>query len=99
MVKYQKCGVTKYFYSEELFILQPSVVFIAFEGLSDRDKRAFVEYLTYRESGEGEPVLYVNWTAKDTGEVFRGRANRRVEGHAGKDINGQSMAAERQSGG
>ena len=65
-----------------------------FEGLSDRDKRAFVEYLTYSESGEGEPVLYVNWTAKDTGEVFRGRSYRRVEVHSGKDINGPSMAPE-----
>ena len=65
-----------------------------FEALSDRDKRAFVEYLTYSESGEGEPVLYVNWAAKDTGEVFRGRSYSRVEVHSGKDSNGPSMAPE-----
>jgi len=66
----------------------------AFEGLNDRDKRAFIEYLTYSETGEGEPILYINWTAKDTGEVFRGRTYRRVEVHSGKDGNGPSIAPE-----
>ncbi len=66
----------------------------AFKGLSDSDKRAFVEYLTYSETGEGEPVLYVNWSAKDTGETYRGRSYRRVDVHSGKDGNGPSMASE-----
>ena len=66
----------------------------AFEGLSDRDKRAFVEYLTYSKTGEGEPVLYVNWSAKDTGETYRGRPYHRVDVHSGKDGNGPSMASE-----
>ncbi len=66
----------------------------AFEGLSDSDKRAFIEYLTYSDTGEGEPVLYINWSAKDTGEVFRGRTYRRVEIHSGKDASGPSIAPE-----
>ena len=53
-----------------------------------RDKRAFVEYLTYGQRGATEPVLYVNWTAKDTGEALRGRPYRRVEVHSGKDRDG-----------
>src|ERR1035438_4164308 len=37
-----------------------------FEGLSTGDKRAFLEYLTYGEKAGDAPVLYINWTAKDT---------------------------------
>jgi putative ATP-dependent endonuclease of OLD family len=65
-----------------------------FEGLSARDKRAFVEYLTYDEKGEDKPVFHVNWTAKDTGEVYKGRPYRRVEVHSGKDGDGPSIAPE-----
>ena len=56
-----------------------------FEKLSGRDKRAFVEYLTYDKAANNEPVLYVNWTAKDTGEIRRGRSYRRTEVRSGKE--------------
>jgi len=49
-----------------------------FEGLSLPDKRAFVEYLTYGEGTDDEPVLYVNWTATDAGSIYKGRPYRRV---------------------
>jgi putative ATP-dependent endonuclease of OLD family len=62
-----------------------------FESLSTRDQRAFVEYLTYGEMGETEPVFYVNWTAKDTGEALKGRPYRRVEVHSGKDGDGPNI--------
>jgi len=62
-----------------------------FESLSPRDKRAFVEYLTYGEKRETEPVFYVNWTAKDTGEAPKGRPYRRVEVYSGKDGDGPSI--------
>jgi putative ATP-dependent endonuclease of OLD family len=65
-----------------------------FEELSARAKTAFAEYLTYGSTGEEEPVLYVNWMARDTGEVLRGRPYRRVEVHSGKDGDGPSMAPE-----
>ena len=65
-----------------------------FETLSAPDKRAFVEYLTYGEGADDEPVLYVNWTATDTGETYRGRAYRRVEVHAGKKGDGPTIATE-----
>lgn len=65
-----------------------------FEGLSALDQRAFVEYLSYGEAGRGEPVLYVNWTAKDTGEAFGGRPYRRAEMHSGKEGDGPSVAPE-----
>lgn len=65
-----------------------------FEGLSTSDQRAFIEYLTYGEKGEGEPVLYVNWTAEETGEARRGRPYWRVEVRSDKDGDGPSMAPE-----
>ncbi|MDP3000009.1 MAG: AAA family ATPase [Bryobacterales bacterium] len=65
-----------------------------FESLSAPDQRAFVEYLTYGEGGKGQPVLYVNWTAKDTGEAFRGRPYRRVEMHSGKEGDGPGLVPE-----
>ncbi len=65
-----------------------------FDGLAARDKKAFVEYLTYGETGEDKPVLYVNWTAKDTGEIARRRPYRRVDVRSGKNGDGPSMAPE-----
>jgi len=59
-----------------------------FENLSSRDKRAFIEYLTYDTESNNEPVLYVNWTAKDTGEIRRGRSYRRTEVRSGKEGDG-----------
>ena len=36
------------------------------EGLTDRDKGAFAEYLTYVEHGGNyDVVLYINWAARD----------------------------------
>lgn len=58
-----------------------------FEGLSAKDKMAFVEYLTYDETS-GEPVLFVNCTAKDTGEAPKGRPYRRVDVSSGKNGDG-----------
>jgi len=65
-----------------------------FEGLSSEDMRAFVEYLTYGDGADCEPVLYVNWTAADTGATYRGRPYRRVEVHSGRDGDGPSVATE-----
>lgn len=65
-----------------------------FEGLGNTDKRAFVEFLTYSDNPGAGPVLYVNWTAKDTGEVRKGRPYRHVEIHSGKDGNGPSIPPE-----
>lgn len=65
-----------------------------FAGLNAVDKRAFIEYLTYGEQSGDEPVLIVNWTAKDTGEKRKGRPYRRVEIHSGKEGDGPSIAPE-----
>ncbi|GMT40105.1 MAG: hypothetical protein IEMM0001_0840 [bacterium] len=62
-----------------------------FEKLSSRDKRAFVEYLTYDADSNNEPVLYVNWTTKDTGEIRRGRSYRRTEVRSGKKGDGPQL--------
>ncbi|NIA10821.1 MAG: AAA family ATPase [Nitrospiraceae bacterium] len=59
-----------------------------FQKLSGRDQRAFLEYLTYDNDANNEPVLYVNWTAKDTGEIRRGRSYRRTEVRSGKEADG-----------
>ena len=65
-----------------------------FEGLDDTDKMAFVEFLTYSDKSGADPILYVNWTAKDTGEVRKGRSYRQVEVHSGKDGDGPSIPTE-----
>ena len=64
-----------------------------FENLSLRDQRAFVEYLTYDKSASNDPILYVNWTAKDTGEIRRGRPYRRTEVRSGKEGDGPQFDA------
>lgn len=65
-----------------------------FGGLSAQDKRAFLEYLTYGEDSGNEPVFFVNWNVKDTGEVRRGRPYRRPEVHSGKDGDGPTIVPE-----
>jgi len=65
-----------------------------FEGLTARDKRAFVEYLTYGENNEDKPDFYVNWTAKDTKEITKRRPYRRVDVRSGKNGDGPSLPTE-----
>jgi putative ATP-dependent endonuclease of OLD family len=65
-----------------------------FEGLNEQDKRAFVEYLTYGEKAVDEPILYINWSATDTGVILKGRPHRRVEVYSGKDGNGPALMPE-----
>jgi putative ATP-dependent endonuclease of the OLD family len=65
-----------------------------FEGLTPRDKRAFIEYLTYGDTIGEEPVLHLNWTAKDTGETLKGRPLRRVEVHSGQHGDGPKIPSE-----
>ena len=62
-----------------------------FESLEPKDQRAFIEYLTYDAEGDVPPVLYLTWTAKDTGETTRGRPYRRVEMHSGKNGDGPTI--------
>ena len=62
-----------------------------FESLGPKDQRSFIEFLTYDAEGEGPPVLYLTWTAKDTGETTRGRPYRRVEMHSGKNGDGPTI--------
>jgi putative ATP-dependent endonuclease of OLD family len=59
-----------------------------FEGLTPAERSAFVEYLTYGDSAGDDPALYVNWTAKDTGQTPRGRPYRRTDVRSGKDGSG-----------
>jgi putative ATP-dependent endonuclease of OLD family len=65
-----------------------------FEGLTTRNKRAFVEYLTYGKNKGDEPILYVNCTVTDTGEIRRGWPYRRVEVCSGKNGDGPNMVEE-----
>ena len=65
-----------------------------FEQLSSRDKRAFVEYLTYGTHPGDEPMLYVNWTAKDTGETRHGRPYRRTEVCSGENGDGPQFDSD-----
>lgn len=65
-----------------------------FDNLNARDKMAFVEYLTYDKENDNKPVLYVNWSAKNTGEAHRGRTFRRVEIHSGQCGDGPIISQE-----
>jgi putative ATP-dependent endonuclease of OLD family len=65
-----------------------------FNGLTAHDKRAFVEYLSYGLQASDDPVLIVNWTAKDTKEQRKGRPYRRGEVHSGREGQGPTIAPE-----
>ncbi len=65
-----------------------------FDGLNDADKRAFVEFLTYSDNPQVDPILYLNWTAKDTGEVRKGRPYRQVEIRSGRNGDGPIIPPE-----
>jgi putative ATP-dependent endonuclease of OLD family len=80
------------FYEEDLS--REIKIVCKFENLIPAEQRAFVEYLTYDTTSGNVPILYVNWTARDTGETRRGHSYRRVEIHSGKDGNGPSIAPE-----
>jgi len=80
------------FYEEDLS--RGIKIVCKFENLSSEEWQAFVEYLTYDTTSENEPILYVNWTAKDTGETRRGYSYRRVEVRSGEKGNGPSIATE-----
>jgi putative ATP-dependent endonuclease of the OLD family len=62
-----------------------------FEALGIKDQTSFIEFLTYDPEGEGPPVLYLTWTAKETGEITKGRPYRRVEIHSGKNGDGPTI--------
>jgi len=62
-----------------------------FDNLSPSEQRAFIEYLTFDKDNDNEPVLYVHWTAKDTGEVRRGRPYRRTEVLSGEKGDGPQL--------
>ena len=64
------------------------------KDLSDQEKAAFVEYLTYEDTDQMTPVLYLNWSAKDSGQLIKGKKIRHVELHSGKDGTGPAVAAE-----
>lgn len=69
-------------------------ILCTFEGLLPEDKRAFLEYLTHQVSEGHEPILHVNWIAKDTGEIRHGRPYRVVEVRSGRNGDGPAMAQE-----
>lgn len=62
--------------------------------LQPSETGAFVEYLTYSKDSKSAPALYVNWTARDTGERRRGRPNRHIEVCSGEKGDGPSLAPE-----
>lgn len=66
-----------------------------FEELTTHDKGAFAEYLTYVErDGWHEPVLYVNWTAKDTAGARGSRRFVSVELRSGETGDGPGLDTE-----
>ena len=66
-----------------------------FKGLTEHDRGAFAEYLTYVEEGDSrDAVLYVNCTAKN---IVRARTNRRfvsVDVRSGANADGPTLDSE-----
>ncbi len=65
-----------------------------FDGLTDLDKRTFVEFLTHGLKADEKPCLHLHWTAKDTGQLRRGRPYRRIEVKSGVDGSGPAIPPE-----
>lgn len=66
-----------------------------FDGLTDHDKGAFAEYLTYVKRGElMDAILYVNWTAKDKACTRGTRRFISVELRSGEAGDGPVLDAE-----
>jgi putative ATP-dependent endonuclease of OLD family len=65
-----------------------------FEGLTAEDLRGFAECLTYGAGVDDPPVLFVNWTAKDTGETGRRHSGIRTDLRSGKVGDGPVIAVE-----
>ena len=65
-----------------------------FEGLTAEDLRGFAEYLTYGAGIDDPPLLFVNWTAKDTGETGRRHSGIRTDIRSGKAGEGHVIAVE-----
>jgi len=65
-----------------------------FEGLSEPDQKAFVEFLTYGKDAKEGPSLYVNWAAKDSGDTPSKRPHRQVEVHSGRNGDGPTISSE-----
>lgn len=63
-------------------------------ALDPAETGAFVEYLTYSKDSKTAPSLYINWTARDTGEHHHGRPYRRIEVCSGEKGDGPSFAPE-----
>lgn len=73
----------------------PITIFCEFRDLSQADKRAFVEHLTYGDSTNNEPVLYVKWAAsKNTNKAPTSRSNWQIDARSGKKGNGPSLVSE-----
>ena len=66
-----------------------------FRGLSEWDKGAFAEYLTYVESGGGhDAVLDLHWSAKDTGGIRSVRRFVSIEIRSGENGDGPALDME-----
>lgn len=63
-----------------------------FEFSNESEQKPFIEYLTYNKNPDEQPVFYVNWTAKDTGDTRRWRSFRRVEVRSGKNGDGPNLS-------
>lgn len=64
-----------------------------FEGLTEHDLAAFVEYITY-ESDANDPALYVNWKTSFIQKIVGQRRFRSVEVKSGKDGTGPQIDSE-----
>jgi putative ATP-dependent endonuclease of the OLD family len=65
-----------------------------FENLTAENRRVFLEYLTYDRSDPDGPFLYVNWTARNTNRVIRGKPYRLVETRSGKAGDGPVLSQD-----
>ena len=64
---------------------------LRFDDLSEIEKQAFAEYLTYDFANKGTPSLLINWTAKDLGEQKPRRSGIRIEIRCGVGGKGRPL--------
>ena len=72
----------------------PIRIVCQFEDLTELDKRAFVEFLSYGQDSGDAPILHIHWTVQNTAEIRRGREYRRPEVRSGKDGSGPTIPPE-----
>lgn len=62
-----------------------------FEDLSDNETSRFLEYLSYGENEDEDPVFFIHWNARHTGQLIRGYYHKQISVKTGINGDGPSI--------